>query len=255
MHPILIELGPLTIHTYGLFVALAFLISIWWGQREARLAGLDASLVPDLALAICFSAILGARVVYVIIEFPFFLENPLHAFMFWRGGLVFSGGLALAIVVGWFVVQRKGQSPLRWCDAAAPAIALGQAIGRLGCLGAGCCYGKPTELPWSIVFNAPNSLAPTGIALHPTQIYHALASLFCFLLLVLFRRPLKMPGQRLGVYLVCYPVLRFIIEFFRNDHRGAVGPLSLTQVMAILFFCLGLWLLLRNSKREHHYER
>jgi phosphatidylglycerol:prolipoprotein diacylglycerol transferase len=252
MHPILIDLGPLTIHTYGLMVALAFLAAIWWGGHEARLAGLKHEIVPDLALLILIAAIVGARLVYVLIELPRFLNTPLKMLMFWEGGLVFSGGLALAVPAGWWAVRRHNQPPLPWCDAAAPAIALGQAIGRLGCLGAGCCYGKPTTLPWGITFHAEQSLAPQNISLHPTQIYHALAALLCFGVLVLLRQRLPRPGQRLGLYLVMFPVLRFIIEFFRDDHRGTVGPISLTQLMAGIFLSVGLWLLFHQPKGEQH---
>ncbi|WP_022662799.1 prolipoprotein diacylglyceryl transferase [Paucidesulfovibrio longus] len=250
MYPTLIDFGPLAVHTYGLFVAMAFLAAIWWASREARLAGLDAEIVPDVALLILISAVVGARLLWVLLDLPHYLEHPLEALMFWKGGLVFSGGLVLAVLLGWWAMRRKRQPILRWCDASAPAIALGQAIGRLGCLGAGCCYGRPADLPWSVTFRSPQALAPLDIPLHPTQLYHSLASLLCFALLVAARGRLPRAGQRMGLYLTVFPLLRFIIEFDRDDYRGFAGPFSVTQIMAMAFFCVGVWLLARNPKGE-----
>lgn len=250
MYPTLIDFGPLAIHTYGLFVAAAFLTSIWWATREARTAGLNADIVPDIALLILISAVVGARLLYVLLDLPHFLEHPLEALMFWKGGLVFSGGLVLAVALGWWSMRRRKQPILRWCDVAAPAIALGQTIGRLGCLGAGCCYGSPTKLPWGLTFHHPDSLAPLNVPLHPTQLYHSFASLLCFGILMAVRGKLQRPGQRMGLYLVLFPLLRFAIEFFRDDYRGLAGPLSITQLMAVAFFCIGIWMLFHNPKRE-----
>ncbi|MEF2144434.1 MAG: prolipoprotein diacylglyceryl transferase [Desulfovibrionaceae bacterium] len=250
MHPILIDFGPLAIHTYGLFIAVAFLLSIWWGIREARLAELDTNVVPDLALIIVISAMLGARLLHVLLELPHFLEHPLEAFMIWRGGLVFSGGLFLAVAVSLWFMKRRHQPLFRWLDVAAPAITLGQAIGRIGCFFAGCCYGLPTNAPWAVTFHDPACLAPLNIPLHPTQLYHSVTALVIFGILVISRKLFKTPGQRMGLYLVLYPASRFVIEFYRDDYRGYAGPLSVTQVMVAVFFCVGLFLLFRKPKGE-----
>ncbi|MGE4553582.1 MAG: prolipoprotein diacylglyceryl transferase [Desulfovibrionaceae bacterium] len=249
MHPILFEFGGFGLHTYGLLVALAFLASLWWAGVEARAAGLDAAAMPDIALWVFVGAVLGARLLYVLIDLPHFLAHPLEAVMFWRGGLVYSGGAVLGAALGIWYGRRKRLPVLPWLDAIAPAVALGQGIGRLGCLSAGCCYGAPTGAPWGVTFTSPECLAePLGVPLHPTQLYHAAAAFGTFALLVALRGRFRTPGRRVGLYLVLFAVQRVVIEFFRADWRGDAGPLSVTQVVALAFLAAGMYLLLRRQR-------
>lgn len=252
MHPILIELGPVTIHTYGLFVALGFLAAMAWTWLEVRKAGLDEELIPDFALLGLLGGLVGARLMYVALNLDFFLDHPERIVMFWKGGMVFSGGAILGAALPIWLARRKGAPVLKWLDCVAPAAGLGQAIGRIGCFSAGCCYGAPTHSSLGVTFTDTACLAkPLGVPLHPTQLYHAAAGLACFGLIVLSRRWLKRPGQQIGLYLVLFPVFRFIIEFFRADHRGEFGPLSATQAVAVAFFALGCYLIFRNPKRSN----
>ena len=251
MHPILIEIGPLTIYSYGFFIALAFVLGMGVAKREAAIYDLNPHLVPDLAFYLIISAILGARLLYVLLDPAPFVANPLLILQFWKGGLVFVGGVALAVGTAWFVLRWKQEPFWSWADAFAPAIAAGQFIGRVGCLMAGCCYGKPSSVPWAITFTHPQSLAPLHIPLHPTQIYHSLAGLITCLILLGLRSRLPVPGQRFGLFLILYAGFRFVIEFFRGDFRGELGSLSLTQVAALLVLLAGLGLLSWKQKRTH----
>ena len=155
MHPVLLKLGPLTVYTYGVFVASGFLAALACTMREARRKGLDAQVIPDLGLAVLLGAVVGARLLYVGINPGHFLEHPLDIFMIWKGGLVFSGGDVLGGVLGYLAMRRRGQPILPWLYAVAPGLALGQAIGRLGCFFAGCCYGRPSDVPWAVTFRDP----------------------------------------------------------------------------------------------------
>jgi phosphatidylglycerol:prolipoprotein diacylglycerol transferase len=249
MFPILFEFGPFKIYTYGFFVALGFVAALWVGGRDADRRGIETKQFQDLCFAILVAAILGARLFFVLLEWRYFADNPRQILALWKGGLVFYGGfIGAALAAVWYV--RRHRMPL-WdtADAIAPALALGQALGRLGCLAAGCCYGAECHLPWAVTFTNPRGLARLGVPLHPTQLYEAVAAfaLFSVLYWVLGRRQ-RFPGQIFGAYLVGYPALRFTVEFFRGDPRGALGALSTSQALGIPLFLFGLWILFSQSR-------
>lgn len=250
MFPTLISLGPLTVHTYGLFIALAFVIGIAWASREARQRGLPAVMVQDMGFWAILAAIAGSRLLYVLLNPGYFLRNPLDSFMFWKGGLVFLGGALLVALTIWLYLRVKRQPVLRWADVLVPALPLGQAVGRLGCFAAGCCYGRECELPWAVTFSKAGSLAPLYVPLHPTQIYHSLGDLTTFLLLLLAKPHLKRDGQVLGLFLLIFPIFRIGVEFFRADFRGIMGPFSTTQVIAASLMLVGVWLTFIHKPKD-----
>jgi len=244
MHPILFELGPLKLYTYGLLVALGFAAGLWVGTREARRYGVDPKKFQDLAFAILLSAVAGARLFFVVLEWEQFAPKPLEVFALWKGGLVYYGGLLGAGLAAVWYVRAKKMPAWDVADAVAPGLSLGQAIGRLGCFMAGCCYGAECDLPWSVVFTDPRGLARLGVPLHPVQLYEALANFALFGLLYWVVAPRRRaPGRVFGWYLTLYPAVRFGIEFFRDDPRGALGLLSTSQALSIPLFLAGLWLL------------
>lgn len=249
MFPTILEIGPFTLHAYGLFVAAGFLLGIAWSMREARARGLNPDTVSDLGFYIILGAILGARLLYVLINPTYFWNNPLEIFMFWKGGLVFSGGAILATVFALAFLRRRKEDPWLWMDTLAPGIGLGEAVGRIGCLAAGCCYGASCDLPWAVTFFHPESLAPLHVPLHPTQLYHSLAGLACFAATMALRDGLRHTGQLMGVFLVLFGILRFVIEIFRADYRGDFGPVSVTQLIALGAVGLGLFII--QYRRTH----
>lgn len=250
MHPVLLRIGPVTVYTYGVFVASGFLAALAFTMREARRKGLRPEVIPDLGLAVLLGAVLGSRLLYVLINLGHFIENPLEILMIWKGGLVFSGGAVLGGLLGYLTMRRLKQPILPWLDTVAPGLALGQAIGRIGCFFAGCCYGQPSDLPWAVTFRDPESLAPLFAPLHPTQLYHSLAEALTFGVLLVARRRITGEGRLMGLFLVLWGASRVVVELFRGDARGEVGPYSLTQVLALAFFALGLYLLVRKPKRS-----
>jgi phosphatidylglycerol---prolipoprotein diacylglyceryl transferase len=253
MHPRLLDFGGFGVPTYGVLVATGIVAGLLLTTRLAKRAALNADHVWNLAVTVVLSAIIGAKILYVVNDWSFYRANPRALFtldMLQAGG-VFSGGLLAAFVAAAIFVRKTHLPPLRTADCFAPGIALGHAIGRLGCFMAGCCYGKPTTLPWGITFTNPlaNRLVgtPLEVALHPTQLYESGAELMNLsLLLWLFRRR-KFDGQVMGAYLFLYGVERFFIEFFRGDPgRGEVfgGMMTGTQLIAIVFVVAGgvLWM-------------
>ncbi|MGB9698401.1 MAG: prolipoprotein diacylglyceryl transferase [Thermodesulfobacteriota bacterium] len=249
MYPVLLKIGSFTLHTYGVLLAIGFLLAVLVALKEARRVNIDPNIVMDLAFYILISALIGSRLFYVLTNWDEFRDEPISIFLFWRGGLVFYGGLIFAFIVGFWYVKKKRLKFTPLADLVAPSIPLGQAIGRLGCFSAGCCYGKPAEIPWAVTFRDPQTLAPRGIPIHPTQLYESLATFSIFLILIIMRRRDHFQGKLFWYYLLFYATARFIIEFFRGDPRGWVIPqiLSPAQALSILAAAFALFMLSRKQ--------
>jgi len=256
MYPILIEFGFFKIFTYGLLVATGFLVAILLASSRAEKEGLESQKVLDLCFYVMVSALLGARLLYVIVEYRYFLDSPLEIFKFWKGGLVFYGGLILGVLISLWYLKRNQMPMWKTADLLAPSIALGQLIGRWGCFFAGCCYGKKTDVAWGITFTDPRSLAPLEISLHPTQVYLSLNAVFIFIFLMWLSKRKVFDGQILWSYGILYSVGRFLIEYFRGDDRGfpVEQVLSTSQFVGVFIFSFSAFMLLtlyRNSLRSH----
>lgn len=249
MLPILFKIADFTLYTYGLLLAIGFLLAVLLATWEAKRAGIPPSLFQDMAFYLLIAALVGSRLFYVLGNLEEFRESPVDVVKFWRGGLVFYGGLIFALVTGIGYVRKHRLNFAKMADLSAPSIALGQALGRLGCFAAGCCYGSSTTLPWACTFRDPNSLAPLGIPLHPTQLYESGATLAIFLSLTMMRRSPRFQGRLLWYYLLFYSTARFTIEFFRGDPRGSaiLGVLSLAQAIGIPVALIALFMILRKN--------
>jgi phosphatidylglycerol:prolipoprotein diacylglycerol transferase len=188
----------------------------------------------------------------VITEYRHYLANPLDFFKVWEGGLVFYGGLLLAVPVSIYYIRKQGVSVLKVADVFAPYIALGHGIGRLGCFSAGCCFGNPTNLPCAVTFTDPNTLAPVGIPLHPTQLYEAFGNFCIFLILISVRKKQSYSGQIFFLYGVLYSFLRFVNEMFRGrDTKNLVfNSLSASQLISILLFIFSISMLFYLRKKQ-----
>src|SRR5213082_2505608 len=188
MFPRLFELGPVTVYTYGVLLAAAYLFGLQLARVRAKARGLDANRVLDLGIYIIISALIGAKLLLLVTDFKTFSSNPRELLTLARSGGVFYGGLILAVCVALIYIRRIGLPLWTTCDVFAPGIALGHVIGRFGCLFAGCCFGRPTTKPWGITFTDPyaasNVGTPLGVPLHPTQIYEAAAEFLILMLLL-----------------------------------------------------------------------
>src|SRR5689334_15506766 len=254
MYPRLFELGPLTLYTYGVLLAAAYLVGLKLAMVRAKAQGLDANRVLDLGIYITISALLGAKLLLLVTDYKTFTADPRELFTLARSGGVFYGGLILAVAVALWYIRRIGLPLWTTCDVFAPGIALGHVVGRFGCLFAGCCFGKPTTMPWGITFTDPFAAAnvgtPLGVPLHPTQIYEAGAEFVILLLLLATERKGRAyPGRTFWLYMLLYAISRFIIEFFRGDERGAVGMFSTSQFISILLAPLAVVMLVYLARR------
>jgi len=241
MYPILLHIGPLTIHTYGVTLALGVLAGLLLLRRLTRFSSLNPDQLQRLALWMVLSGLLGARIAFLALE-PGGFSRPWEAFMIWRGGLVFYGGLAAALPVAWWQGRRQGLSLPALADILAPSLALGQAFGRLGCFFSGDSFGKPRDGPWAVTFTDPHTLAPKGIPLHPTQLYIAGALFLITLVLWRLFPKRRFAGQVALVYGLLHGVARLLIEPFRGDWRGETVFAGLTPtglfVLGLAALCL-----------------
>jgi phosphatidylglycerol---prolipoprotein diacylglyceryl transferase len=242
MHPDLFSIGPLTLHTYGLLIAIGFITGLIIAIRTGKRHGIDSQRIMDISFLLIISGIIGSRIAYVLMNISYYMTNPLGVFKLWEGGLVFSGGLLAAIIVIYFYFRHHKFNMLQMGDIFAPSIAIGQAIGRLGCFMAGCCYGKPTSAPWSVIFTNPRSIAPLNIPLHPTQLYDFLSNSLIFIIVMILSARKKFNGQVFVWFLIMHSVARLLIERFRGDDRGLFPGTgwTMTQFMAILILLSSL---------------
>lgn len=242
MHPIAFQFGSITIHWYGVMIALAFLAGLWTATRRARRENISGETIADVVLWIMVGAILGARIVYVATYWKDeFAGQPLsEIFMIQHGGLVYYGGLIGATIAGFIYIRWKKLPLWKTADVLAPSIALGNAIGRIGCFLNGCCYGRACSLPWAIRF--PASHPTGGLPVHPTEIYDVLNNFILYLLLAwLFRRK-KFDGEVFATYLIGYAIIRTVMEYFRGDYPPDQIHYGLTpgELISIPVFIIGL---------------
>ena len=255
MHPILFEIGRFPVYTYGVLLAAAYLSGLQFALMRARSRGLDPNRVMDLGIWIIISALAGAKLLLLVVEHDAFSRNPAEFLTLLRSGGVFYGGLIAAVAVAlWYL--RKHHMPM-WSvtDVFAPGIALGHVIGRMGCFFAGCCFGRPTTVPWAITFHnesaAENAGTLLNVPLHPTQLYEAAAELVILAaLLATEGKGRPFPGRTFWSYLVLYAVSRFIIEFYRGDPRGSIGMLSTSQFVSVVLAPLAVAMLVVLRRRN-----
>jgi phosphatidylglycerol:prolipoprotein diacylglycerol transferase len=256
MFPILFHIGPLTIRTYGAMVATAFLAGLHLARMAARTRRIGEPFMLDLVAILIVCGLLGARLLYILINLDYFREHPWESFKVWEGGLVFYGGFLLAAIVGAIFTRYRGYDVPEVADCLAPALALGQSIGRWGCFFAGCCYGRPTPLPWGVRFKDPASLAPLGVQLHPVQIYESVGNLLIAALLwSMLKRRKDTHGSIFWLYVFLYGILRFAMETLRGDDRGPLhGGLSPSQIIALVAMLISgsIFLVQATTKHDAH---
>ena len=255
MHPELLHLGPIVLPTYGAALGVAFLLAVLLLKRRAPEYGIEPETAVDMGIWLILSGLLGAKLLLLVVEGPsYYLTSFRGLLELFRAGGVFYGGLLGALVAAVFFVKVKKVPFLAFADAAVPGVALGQAIGRIGCLAAGCCWGAQCSKPWAITFTDPkagqNVGVPMGVPLHPTQLYEAVGLVLLTCLILWFGKG-RAPGRTFSLYLVGAAILRFTVEIFRGDPRGSIPGtnLSTSQGIALGLFVLGVGILYFGRNR------
>ncbi len=242
MHPTICTIGPFTIYSYGLMLALAFVVGQYLAACQARKEKINPEVIFNFLFLSVISGIAGARVFYVLENLQYYLGDPLEIIMFQHGGLSWFGGLILGGSCGVLYLKKKGMPIYRALDLVAPFIALSQAIGRIGCLLNGCCYGKVAE--W--VFWFPDK----GEPLIPTQAYSSFALILIFFVLRFMQERPHKNGEIFFAYLLLYSLKRFFIEFWRGDNSVILWGMTLFQILSVVVFFLALAKLVSIKKNN-----
>ena len=257
MFPRLVQIGSFYLPTYGVVLAIAYLVGIWLLRRKAIAAGLPEQRIFDFSLYVLASAILGAKLLLVLVEWRRYMNRPADLIEVVRSGGVFYGGLICATVVGIWYLRKHRLPAWQIADMGAPSIALGEAIGRWGCFAAGCCYGKPTSGPFHVTFTdvfAHEAVGtPLNVPLHPTQIYLSINAFLIFLALQWAYKRRTFDGEVFWLYVLLYAITRGIIEVWRGDLvRGFIIPgiLSTSQFIGLLAALTSLAMLFYFSRRS-----
>jgi phosphatidylglycerol:prolipoprotein diacylglycerol transferase len=255
MHPILFSIGDWPVYSYGVLLALAYLAGLQLAVVRARRAGLDPARVMDLGIYLIIAALIGAKLMLIAVDFEYFRNQPRELLSLVRAGGVFYGGLIAAFFVALWLLRRYKLPVWTTGDLIAPGIALGHIVGRFGCLLAGCCYGRPADVPWALTFIDPVAAAnvgtPLDVPLHPTQLYDAGAeALILIVLLATERRGRPFPGRTFWLYMLLYAVSRFVIEIYRGDERGMIAGLSTSQFVSVVLVPISLIMLWRLKGRH-----
>ena len=265
MFPILLRIGPLTIHTYGLMMALGVGFGLWFVFVQSKRQALQATKMIDVAFYTILISLFGAKLVLFIGNFSYYTSYPGELFSLARSGGVFQGGLVFGVVFALWYFRRQRIPTWKAADVVGPALALGHGFGRIGCFAAGCCYGRECSLPWGAIFKNEYSHNLTGIpldiSLHPVQLYEAGLNFLNFFVLFLILKKKKFDGHVFSFYIINYSLIRYFTEFFRGDHprkafliQGSSPYLSLSlpQLFCILGLAAGvaLFLVLRKRKSD-----
>ena len=257
MRPILLQLGALPIRSYGLLIAVAFMVGIWIARRRAVRIGYDPDIIIDLSVIVILVSIIGARLAYVFVRWNYYQHDILGILRIWEGGLALYGGMVAGALVGLWFFRRRGIDMWAGADLVAPSLAMGVTIGRIGCFLNGCCYGKVCEHPWGVVFSE-NSIAGMhypGVHLHPTQLYEAFLGLVVFFVLLAADRRKPFEGFLLWLFVILLSVSRFLIDPIRQYGTESIafrsGALALTnnQVSGVALVLLSLGFMVYLSRR------
>jgi phosphatidylglycerol---prolipoprotein diacylglyceryl transferase len=255
MYPIFFKIGKFAVLSYSFFIAIGLISGILLARKEAERTGEDPEKIMGLCFYLLFAAIIGSRLFYIAANPSIFFQNPLEIIRIQNGGLVFYGGFIAALIAGLIYMKEAAMPIWKTADIMAPSIAVGQLLGMLGCFFAGCCYGRACDFPWAVTFKHPESLAPTGIPLHPVQLYFSLNYFIIYGVLLFVRRYKKFDGQLFWIYVLLYGVTFAIIETFRGDIKSVfiTGALSVSQTVGAILAMIAavmIMLLRRPSEKD-----
>lgn len=241
MYPVLVQFGTFEIRSYGIIVALSFLLGLWLSTREAKRKGLDPGLIQDFAFYALLGGIIGARLYYVVFSNPsYFLQKPWEIVAVWHGGIGIIGALLGGLLTALWYCRRKKLSFWRFADILAPGAALGQAAGVFACLLNGDSYGKATDLAWAITYTDPRTMAPLNVPLHPVEIYEMAAYFLVFVLVWQTREKYRTDGFAFLTYLAGYGAARFSVEFFRGNPAIFAWGIPAAQVFGVALILVSI---------------
>lgn len=247
MHRIIFTIGPFTLYSYGLFVAAAFLVGVFLIVKDAGKQGISRNDILDVMVSILLGGLIGGRLLYVALNWEHYIANPVQIIKFQEGGLAYQGAFVFAAIAGIFMARLKKIDFWRGSDLIMPYVALGQALGRMGCFLNGCCYGNVVDSGLAVTFPGETVMRA------PTQLYSSLMLIVIFVALRSFSRKKPFEGYVFVMYLLFYGMLRFFMDFFRGDELSRIGVITLSQGISVGMFVVGLVILgmkIRKATRD-----
>ena len=244
MYNDLFSIGPFTVHGYGLMIAIGVLAALFIAEARAKKRDMNADVLYPLTLVCVVFGFASAKVLFCIVEWRQFIKNPLQ--LLTGNGFVVYGGIIGGVLAAFLYCRLKKLNFWDYFDIVLPSVAVAQGFGRIGCFLAGCCYGRETDSFFFISFTH-SDYAPNGVKLLPTQLFSAAGMFLIAGFLFWYAKKERKKGQVGALYLVLYSIGRFIIEFFRDDYRGAVGFLSTSQFISLFILATGVWLFRKRS--------
>ena len=259
MRPVLFQLGALPIRSYGLLIAVAFMVGIWIARRRAANSRYDPDIVIDLSVIVILVSIIGARLAYVFVRWDYYQHDLLGVFRLWEGGLALYGGIVAGTLAGLWFFRRRSIDMWAGADLMVPSLAMGVAIGRIGCFLNGCCYGKVCDHPWGVVFSESSiaGMRYPGVHLHPTQLYESLLALVVFFVLLAVDRRKPFQGFLLWLFVMLLSIYRFFIDPIRQYDTESIafqgGPIAFTnnQVFGVVLVLLSAGFMIYLSHRSN----
>ncbi|WP_075721607.1 prolipoprotein diacylglyceryl transferase [Roseburia sp. 499] len=243
-----IQIGPITLHMYGIMIAIGYISAFLISEKRAKKQGLNPDVLYGIFWCAVFGGALGSKILYYTVNIRQVIANPSIIFNF-RNGWVVYGGIIGGVFASFLYCRIKKVDFVAYLDLVLPAVAFAQGCGRIGCFFAGCCYGRETESVLGITYSHSN-FAPNGVKLIPTQIYSSIGDFAIAFLLMAYAKKKPAKGKVAAGYCVLYSVGRFIIEMFRNDYRGEYGPLSTSQLISVFILAIGIGMYVWAAKRQ-----
>lgn len=243
-----IHIGPLTLHMYGIMIAIGYMSALFISEWRAKKRGMDVEILYGIFWCAIIGGALGSKFLYYLVNIPDILKDPSILWKFQNGWVVY-GGIIGGVMASWFYCRHKKVDFVQYLDLVLPAVAFAQGCGRIGCFFAGCCYGRETDSVFHIEY-WQSDIAPNGVKLIPTQIYSGIGDFALAFILMAYARRKPQKGKVAAGYCIFYSIGRFIIEMFRDDYRGALGFLSTSQIISIFILLLGIGMFVMAEKRS-----
>lgn len=243
-----IHIGPITLHMYGIMIAIGYVSAFLISEKRAKKQGMNPDILYGIFWCAIFGGALGSKILYYTVNIQEVIKDPSILLNFQNGWVVY-GGIIGGVLTSWGYIHFKKEDFVRYLDLVLPAVALAQGFGRIGCFFAGCCYGRETDSALGITY-WQSDFAPNGVKLVPTQIYSSIGDFAIAFLLMAYAKKKPAKGRVAAGYCIMYSIGRFIIEMFRNDYRGEYGPFSTSQLISIFILAIGIMMYVVAGKKE-----
>lgn len=237
MYNDILSIGPITIHGYGLMIAIGVLSALFVGEARAKKRNMNGDILYPMTFLCVVLGFFCAKILFCIIEWKSFIQNPANVLA--GNGFVVYGGIMGGALTAYVICRIKKLRFVEYFDLMLPSVALAQGFGRLGCFLAGCCYGRATDSCIGIAFTN-SSFAPNGVKLIPAQLISSAGMFIIAAILFVYARKKRRDGKVGALYLILYSIGRFLVEFLRNDHRGEIGALSTSQFISLFVIVFGI---------------